>query len=332
MIAILGATGFIGTYLVDKLISEGKEVIACGRNLEAKDYYENKGIPFETIDISVKDDFEKLEKYKVDSVVLLSALLPANVKDYDVQRYVDINVTGTVNVLEYCKKNNVKTLISTTSYADVQNNWSETEAITENTTRDYKYTGDHAVYVFSKNMATDLILHYNEEYGIRGVIFRLPPVYGVGPHSSIYVDGKKYISGFQMFVEKAIAGEQIEIYGDCNVFRDVVYVKDVVKGIILAIENENAKGLYNMGSGVKLSLKKQVEDIINIFGNEDNKSKIIYRSDKHNNSKSYVFCIDKAKKDFNYEPEYSDFTKLLNDYKKEMKASRFEFLIKRSSK
>ena len=332
MIAVLGASGFIGTYLVDELIKEGKEVLACGRNEDAKTYYEKNNIIFEKVDIACKNDFDRLKKYDIDSVVLLAALLPANVKEDNVYNYINTNVIGTVNTLEFCRKNDVETIIFTTTYADVQNKWSDVEPITEETIRDYKYTGDHSVYVFSKNMATDLIKHYSDKYGLRGVVFRLPPVYGVGPHSCIYVDGKKYVSGFQIFIEKAMAGEEIEIYGDHNIFRDVVYVKDVVRGIILAIDNINTKGLYNMGSGVKLTLKKQVEDIVEMFSPLDNKSKIIYRRDRPNNSKSYVLDISKAKNDFGYVPQYADFKKLLEDYKEELRMDRFEHLKKRSIK
>lgn len=331
MIAVIGATGFIGTYLVDKLKQDNKDVIACGTNKIALEYYKDKNIVYEKIDITQKDDFKLLDKYNIEAIVLLSALLPANVNKYSAEKYIDVNVNGTLNVLEYCRKSGINTILSTTSYADVQNNWSAEIPITELTPRSFNYNGDHAVYVFSKNMASDLIFNYYAEYGIRGIVFRLPPVYGVGPHSSIYVDGKKYKSGFQVFVDKALNKEDIEIFRDENAFRDVVYVKDVVSAIIKAIENKNAKGLYNIGSGIKLTLRQQVEDIIKVFAGENSGISIRVNLEKDNKIKSYVFDISKASNDFGYRPRYSNFEYLLNDYKKEMALNRFTYLTERGN-
>ncbi|MHB9922117.1 NAD-dependent epimerase/dehydratase family protein [Clostridium botulinum] len=332
MIGVIGASGFIGTYLVDELLKEGYNVVATGRNKKAESYYKSKNIPFVTLDIRNKEDFQKLPGEKLEAVVLLSALLPANVKNYNIYDYIDINVTGTLNVLEYCRRYNIKKVISTTSYADVQNLWEKGNTIKEVDGRNYKYTGDHAAYVFSKNMASDLIQHYNYEYDMKGMIFRLPPVYGVGPHSQIYVDGKKYKSGFQIFVDKAISGENIEIFGDASVSRDVVYIKDVIKAFILGMKSEKARGLYNISSGVAISLDEQVKSIINIFSDPNNKSKIVYRTDKFNGSSSYVFDISKANIDFGYKPKYVPFEKMLIDYKKELENKRFQFLIERGNK
>ncbi len=96
-------------------------------------------------------------------------------------------------------------------------------SFTEKASRDYKFVGDHAMYVISKNAATDIIEHYSQEYRINGIVFRLPPVYGYGPHSEIYVNGKYYKSGFQIFVEKAINSEDIEIWGDSHQSRFGAY-------------------------------------------------------------------------------------------------------------
>ena len=56
--------------------------------------------------------------------------------------------------------------------------------------------------------------YYNEQHGMQCASFRLPPVYGVGPHSEIYVNGKYYKTGIQTFIENAEAGKDIEIWGD----------------------------------------------------------------------------------------------------------------------
>ena len=224
------------------------------------------------------------------------------------------------------RKNNIKKMITTSSYSDVFNSWREGYAIKETEPRGYKYSGDHAVYVFSKNAAGDTIEYYNEQHGLQGAIFRLPPVYGVGPHSCIYVNGKFYKSGIQTFIENAEAGKDIEIWGDPNLTRDIIYVKDVARAFYLALKSDKTRGLYNMTSGVPLKLEDQVKAVIKVF-TKDKKSKIVYKPDKPNNSPSFLFCMDKAKKDFGFVPEYRDYEAMMIDYKKELESGEWDDLI-----
>jgi len=323
MIVVIGASGFIGTYLVDLLINEGYDVIATGRRSSALEYYRIHNIPSMELDITRKTDFEKLPTEGVKAVILLAALLPANATIDDPYAYVDINIKGTLNTLEYCKKNGIKKIISTTSYADIQNHWKKDLPLKDDTPRSFNLSGDHACYVISKNAAADFILHYNADYGMHGVIFRLPPVYGVGPHSEIYADGKLYKSGFQRFVESAEAGEPISIFGDKNVSRDVVSVKDVAAAFVNAVKSDKPSGIYNMSSGVAVTLEDQVKSIIDIFSKPEKKSEIRYCPEKKNNSQSYLFDISKARQDFDYNPRFSSFKDLLIEYKKDLEDSRF---------
>jgi len=326
MIIVIGGTGFIGTYLVDELINLKKDVFVTGRNEKVISYYSAKNINSCNLDLSDKNSFKQLPTENVEAVILLGALLPANVQDYNPQEYLDINITGTLNVLEFCRENNINQLISTTSYSDVRKLWIKDQPISADAPREAMFKGDHAVYSISKNAATDLILHYSEEYNFSGSVFRLPPVYGYGPHSAIYVDGKYYKSGFQVFLEKAIAGEDISIFGDASASRDVVYVKDVVQAFIKALNKKKISGIYNITSGTSNTLKSQVEDIVEVF-NTTKKSTILNDSTTPNSSASYIFDISKGKNDFGYEPEYVPFKKLLLDYKKEMESGKFDFLV-----
>ncbi len=327
MIIVIGASGFIGTYLVDDLINHKYKVFATGRNPVIMEHFKSRNIDCCNLELSNKESFKQLPTKDIEAVIFLAALLPANVNQYNPYDYIDINISGTLNVLEFCRKNNIKKIISTTSYSDVYNHWIKDKPIDSDIYRDYVLKGDHAVYAISKNAATDLILHYNLEYDSQGSIFRLPPVYGYGPHSEIYVDEKYYKSGFQNFLEKAIAGEPIEIFGDKDISRDVVYVKDVTSAFLGAIKSPNSKGVYNITSGVASTLENQVKDIIDVFCGGNGVSKIIYSPDKPNSGKSYVFDISKGFRDFGYKPQYVPFKKLLLDYKKEMESKRFEYIV-----
>lgn len=331
MIIVMGATGFVGMYTVEKLISAGKTVCATGRNEILGEGLKKMGASFLTLDITKKEDFDKLPTEDVEGVILLAGLLPANVnvdinKDENAADYFEVNVIGTINVLEYCRKNGIKKVINCCSYSDVSGAWKKGVALKETEPRDFHFTGDHAVYVISKNAANDVMEYYNQQHGMQCACFRFPPVYGVGPHATIYVDGKPYKSGIQTFIEHAQAGEDIEIWGDPHITRDIIYVKDVADAFLKAIESEKTHGLYNMTSGTELDLEEQVKAIIEVFGNEK-KSSIVYRPDKQNNTPSFLFDMTKAREDFGFVPQYTSYIEIMRDYKKELESGRWNSLI-----
>lgn len=331
MIVIIGATGFIGMYTAEYFLGKGYDVIATGRNKRMLDNLKDKGAKTLELDISCAEDFAILPIENVEGVILLAGLLPANAavdisKDENAADYMRVNVIGTINVLEYCRKNGIRKVISTCSYADVINSWKKGVALKEDEPRNFKYTGDHAVYVISKNAANDVMEYYNQQHGMQCASFRLPPVYGVGPHSEIYVNGKYYKTGIQTFIEKASAGEDIEIWGDPTISRDIIYVKDVARAFELALRSSRTKGLYNMTSGTEITLEEQVRTVIEVFG-EGKDSNVVYCPDKPNNTPSFLFDMMKAKVDFGFCPEYRSYKDMMIDYKKELESGRWDSFI-----
>lgn len=331
MVIVIGATGFIGMYTVDHFLNRGYDVLATGRNKSMLDDLREKGAKTMQLDISCEEDFHALPTENIEGVILLAGLLPANApvdisKDENAADYMRINVIGTINVLEYCRKNNIRKVISTCSYADVINSWKKSVALKEDEPRNFKYTGDHAVYVISKNAANDVMEYYNQQHGMQCASFRLPPVYGVGPHSEIYVNGKYYKTGIQTFIEKASSGEDIEIWGDPTISRDIIYVKDVARAFELALKSDRTQGLYNMTSGTEITLEEQVRTVIEVFG-KDKGSNVVYCPDKPNNTPSFLFDMTKAKRDFGFCPEYMSYKDMMIDYKKELESGRWDSFI-----
>lgn len=333
MILVIGATGFIGLYTVEKLIGLGYNVLATGNtNKVASNYLQTLGANYIDFDMRNETDIKKLPTEDVEGVILLAGLLPANSNidisiDENAKDYIQTNTIGTLNILEYCRKNGIKKIISTTSYADVFKSWKKNIALKESEPRNFIYNGDHAAYVISKNAATDMIEYYNQQHGMEGCVFRLPPVYGVGPHDVIYDNGKSKKSGITIFIENAKNGDSIEIFGDPNISRDIIYVKDVATAFIKALQSNKSKGLYNMTSGVSLSLEEQVRTVIEVFS-QNKVSEITYKPEIRNTTPSYLFDMTKAREDFNFVPEYKDYKKMMEDYKGEMESGRFDFFVK----
>ena len=169
MVIVIGATGFIGMYTVKAFLAAGKKVIATGRNEVLGKKLVSMGAEFIKLDITNKNDFNKLPTDDVEGIILLAGLLPANAKaDLDknenAEEYFKVNVQGTINVLEYCRKNGIKKVISNCSYSDVSGAWGKKYPITEDEPRNFKFTGDHAVYVISKNAANDVMEYYNQQH------------------------------------------------------------------------------------------------------------------------------------------------------------------------
>lgn len=284
MYIIIGASSFIGVYTVDEFIKQGCKVVVTGRKNKFKDHYDELGVRYINLDLTNEEDFEHLPTEGVEGVILLSGLLPANAEvnldeDENAADYFRINTIGTINVLEYCRKNGIKRVISNCSYADVRGAWGK-KTITEDEPRDFIYKGDHAVYVFSKNAANDTLEYYNQQHGMKNAWFRFPPVYGVGPHDSLFINGTLRKSGLKIFIDNASEGKDICIFGNSNLSRDVVYVKDVAHAYYLAMQSENTYGLYNMTSGRGVTLQEQAEVIADLWAPSEEKNQRLHINQK----------------------------------------------------
>ena len=318
-ILIIGATGSTGLYLTDYLKNGNYKVFATGNKSRPTNYFINNCIEYFQIDLKDKASFDQLPRNKIDVVILLAGSMPARMKGYDPYEYLDTNIKGTLNVLEYCKTQNIPKIIYALSHSDVAGYWNTGLAIKEDFPPKLNLKGDHAVYIISKLTAVNLIEHYHLDYGIKKVIFRLPTIYGYWPDSLMFVDGKPKEIGYLKLINKAIKGEDIEIWGNPKVSKDIVYVKDFIQLI------ENANGLFNVGSGIATTLEEQIMGIIDVFSPSYKKSKIIYRPEKPTQT-SYIYDISRAKELLNYQIKFP-YKVMLEDMKQEMQNPMFSQLF-----
>ena len=319
-ILLLGANGGTGKYFVDYYCNHNAkdtELIGVGRH--QCNFVEDR-IKYIIADITNKEDIAKLPS-NIDCVILLAGAMPARMKGYLPEQYINTNIVGTFNILEYCIENHVERILFTQSFGDIKDRAESELILTPDMKPDFKYNTDHSVYVVSKNTAVDLIKCYHAIHKLKSFIFRLPTVYSWSSNDSYYVDGILKKRAWRILIDKAIKGEDIEVWGDPNRPKDMVYVKDFCQMLFKACFVDRDFGYYNVGTGIGTSLYDQIKGIVDVFG-ENNKSRIIMRPDMPN-APQYIMDINNAKRELGFEPKY-DYIAMLRDMKREMELNRFD--------
>lgn len=327
-VIVFGATGNIGAYFVDycaeNLPKDEYEVVAVGR--KKTDYFAGHGIRYVNVDVTRSEDFSNLPTDDVYAIVNLAGLLPAYLKEYDPFKYVETNINGALRILEYARINKVDRVIYTQSWAEQGGYWGKEEVLSPKLPRNLIYTGDHAFYVITKTTVVEMMEHYKQEYGVKNFVFRLPNVYLYHPATTYYVDGIERPIGYRYMIDKARKGEPIEMWGNPDAFKDILYIKDLCQMMYKALFADRNGGLYNAGTGVKTTLREQIQGMVDVFSPEGRKSEIIEKPDKPG-FVSFVMDIDNIKEELGYEPQYN-YRQYLMDYKKESELKRFDELWK----
>lgn len=325
-VIIFGATGNIGAYFTDycneRFNGTEYEVIAVGRKKTT--FFEKRGITYLNVDLCSDIDFDTLPRDDIYAVVNLAGLLPAYLKEYDPFAYIETNVKGGLRVLEYARKNNADRVLYTQTWSEQGGYWGKEEVLSPNMPRKLIYTGDHAFYAITKTMIVETMEYYKQEYGIKNFVFRLPNVYLYHPEKFYYVDGVRKPVAYRYMIERASLGEPIELWGNPNAFKDILYIKDLCQMMYKALFANINGGTYNAGTGIKTTLREQIEGMIQVFSPVEKKSKIIEKPDG-DGFISFVMDIKNAKEELGYEPEYT-YMKYLEDYKKEQDIKRYDVL------
>ena len=318
MILVIGATGYIGRYFCTEMVDRGEEILALGRSKQVADFFDQNNVPFQYFDLGDQTSFEKLPKDNIEAIIDLSACLAE--LETPVERFFDVNTLGVYRVLEYARQNDIKKVVVTSShkvYNDIPKAViSEQDPIS--------FRGDHSPYIISKIAAENFIEYYNKDFDMQAIALRLTGVHGYGEIlGHLNADGSYKKSTFEIFFENALCGKTIEVWGDPSIKRDHIYVKDVVSALLAAVRSKNAKGIYNIASGVGYSQYDEALVLAEVFGKEGQKSKVVLRPELPGLTRGYVYDISKAERELNWKPEFSDLTRLYTDYKKEWESKRY---------
>lgn len=296
-VLVLGASGSLGRGVIEHL-KEGCEVTAT----YASNEFLEPGVTVRHADITNPESLDDLGN-DFDTVVMIAGAMPATMAGYEPQRYIDTNITGTLNVLEYCRKSNIKKIIYIMTFSDVSHKFYNGIPIESDDSRGLTLTGDHAVYAISKVAACDLIEHYHQEYELQTVIFRIPTVYCADDNYNYYVDGELKTKAYVQMLRSIVTDGRVELWGDPNHAKDMPYIKDFARLIELGVEHPTAQGVFNAGTGQPVSLKELVDTMIEVFA-KDRSVEIITRPEKPSQP-NFTFNMDKTKEVFGFHPEWN---------------------------
>jgi len=285
-ILVTGGAGFIGKHLVKSLIKNRKNVAIFDNfsNSDKKSIPLSKKDQIKIFEGDIRNNDAILEATKNQNIVIhLAAKISVEESIKNPTETFQINVEGTKNLLEICKKNNVKKIIVASSAA-VYGEGSEKHKITEQTK-----LNPISPYGESKIEMEKEIIKFCSDNQINYVILRFFNIYGLG--QSI-----EYAGVITKFLEKIRKNENLEIFGDGMQTRDFVAIEDIVNSIHNAIEyTEN--GIFNIASGEKITIKSLAQLMI-LLSNK--KLNIEYLKSKKGDIKYSETDIQLAKNHLNY--------------------------------
>jgi len=246
---VTGGAGFIGSHLVDALVSKGHEVVvldnfSTGRpeNLE----HVKNSIQIVECDLGILGDWHNNFK-GVDWVFHLAALADIVPSIQHPEAYFRANVDGTFNVLQACIKADAKRFLyaASSSCYGIPDGYPTTELAE---------IRPQYPYALTKRMGEELVMHWAQIYKIPALSLRFFNVFGPRSRTS-----GTYGAVFGVFLAQKLAGQPFTVVGDGSQTRDFTFVSDIVAALIAAAESDKQGGIYNVGSGYTTSVNKLVE-------------------------------------------------------------------------
>ena len=254
-VLVTGGAGFIGSHVVEQLLSRGHEVAVVDDLSSGKREYVPHGAIFYEMDVrsgcdKVFEDFalEALSHQAAQMDVRRSVREP----DFDA----DVNVIGTVRLLQNCVEHDVDKIVFASTGGAI---YGEQES--------FPAAEDHLQYPVSpygvSKLAGERYLHfYHAQYGLSYAALRYANVYGPrqDPHGEAGV--------VAIFCGNLAADRPSTINGTGEQTRDYVYVGDVARANVLALENGLPPGAYNLGTGVETSVNRLYEVLLEASGKD----------------------------------------------------------------
>lgn len=293
-LVVIGGAGLIGSHTVDRLLQEDVgEVLIYDNfvrgtlgNLEVA-LKDPRVRIFEAGGDICQTDILNAAIKGADGVFHFAALWLLQCWDYPRAAF-DVNIRGTFNVLEACVANDVKRLVYSSS-ASVYG-----DAIEEPMTEDHPFNNTNfygATKVAGEQMARAL----HHRYGLPYVGLRYMNVYG--PRQDYR---GAYIAVIMKMLDSIDRGEGLKVYGDGSQAYDFVYVGDCAAANVCAMKAETTDRFYNVGTGLRTSIKELAEMIVRLTGTNQ---PIEYVPEGQTFVKNRIGCPEQAREEIGFDAE-----------------------------
>ena len=245
-VLLTGGAGFVGSHVADQLLARGHEVAVVDDLSSGKKDNIPDGTMFYEQDI--RDGCAEIfEEFEPDALCHQAAQMDVRRSVREPDFDADVNVLGTVRLLQHCAAQGVRRVV-----------FASTGGAVYGEQREFPAPEDHPQYPISpygvSKLAGERYLHfYNTQYGLPYVALRYANVYGPrqDPHGEAGV--------VAIFCGNLAAGRGSTINGSGEQTRDYVYVEDVAWANVLALEGDAPSGAYNVGTGIETSVNELYE-------------------------------------------------------------------------
>ncbi|MCI0448585.1 MAG: NAD-dependent epimerase/dehydratase family protein [Chlorobi bacterium] len=285
-ILVTGGSGFIGSHVVDVLLTSGHEVLIY--DLEEPRYKQNCGFVKANV-----NDLDKLTSTSKNFDFIYHMAAEANVnRFYQNPLHSNYNTANsTLSVLECARKNNIsRVMLSSTEWIYGSIEGDENQSITEETP--YAQNPDH-LYTSSKISAELFCKNYKTLYDVNFTIMR----YGIP-----FGERARPETVTPIFISRILKNEEITIHGDGSQTRQFVYVRDLAEGNAACLKPEAENQIFNINGREKISVLQIVKTLEEIIGK---KAKIKFIEDRRGNYKGRFISSEKAEKLLGWKPKYS---------------------------
>lgn len=263
-VLVTGGAGFLGSYLCEKLLQQGNEVICldnCFTGTKANIYpfMDNPGFEFLRHDVTFPLYLE------VDEIYNLACPASPIHYQFDPVQTTKTSVHGAINMLGLAKRTKARILQASTSEVY---GMPEIHPQTEQYWGNVNPIGLRSCYDEGKRCAETLFFDYHRQHGLRIKVARIFNTYGPRMHPN---DGRVVSN----FIVQCLKGEDITIYGDGSQTRSFCYVDDLIDGLIRLMDSpESVMGPINLGNPDEFSILELAEKIIR---HTKSSSKLVFR-------------------------------------------------------
>lgn len=299
-VLVTGGAGFIGSYVVRELLKHPiKEVIIYdnftrGKSSNIEDLLKDERCRVYPYGGDIRD-IDILDKacYGVDYVFHLAAMWLLHCKDFPRTAF-EVNIAGTFNVLEACVSNNVKKLIYSSS-ASVYG-----DALEVPMTENHPFNNKN-FYGSTKIAGEAMTTAFNDRYGLEVIGLRYMNVYGPGQDQHAVYSGVVPI-----MLNKIAANEAPTINGDGSQAYDFIYVEDVARANIAALESNTQVGNYNVGTEIQTTIRELCDTILKLKSSDLKVNYVPYSEDDARQFvQNRIGSRQKAEEDISFKYKYS---------------------------